>query len=131
MEDRKFVIHETCKLLIGEAICTAATCAVFALLGKWSTGVLLGSIAGIAITVGNFFFLAVAATLASDRAQQQDVEGAKKMLKASQTYRFLTVAALLVLCAASKACNLIALALPLLLQRPIMLVLEFFRKKEA
>ncbi len=128
---RKFVLQETIILLIGEAICTGVMLAVFALLGRWELSVLLGGLAGLTITVGNFFFLAITASLASDRAKEQDVEGATKMLRASQSYRFIAMAALLVLCAASKACNLIALVLPLLFQRPIMLVTEFFRKKEA
>ncbi len=131
MNDRKFVIKETLKLLAGEALATALMFAVFALLGYWDLGVLLGGLAGCVITVGNFFFLGISASLASERAMQQDVDGAKKMLKASQTYRFLAIGALLVLCAASKACNLIALVLPLAFQRPLMLVTEFFRKKEV
>ncbi len=131
MNDRKYVLTETLRLLIGEAVCTAAMFGVFALLGYWDLSVLLGGIAGLVVTVGNFFFLAVVATLASERALQQDVEGAKKMLKASQTYRFIALAAILGLCAWSGACNLIALVLPLFFQRPVMLVIEFFRKKEA
>ncbi len=130
MNERKIILREVLTLLVGEAVCTALMYAVFALLGHWDLHILLGGLAGTVITVGNFFFLSITATLASERAVQQDVEGAKKMLKASQSYRFLAVAALLVLCAASKACNLIALVLPLAFQRPIMLVTEFFRKKE-
>ncbi len=131
MNDRKIILKEILTLLIGEAVCTALMFAVYALLGRWTLSVLLGGLAGCIITVGNFFFLSITATLASERAVQQDVEGAKKMLKASQTYRFIAVALLLVLCAASKACDLIALVLPLAFQRPVMLVTEFFRKKEA
>ncbi len=131
MNDRKYVLTETLRLFVGEAICTAAMFGVFALLGYWDLSVLLGGMAGLAVTVGNFFFLAVVATLASERAVQQDVEGAKKMLKVSQTYRFIALAVILGLCAWSGACNLIALVLPLVFQRPIMLIIEFFRKKEV
>ncbi len=129
--DRKFVLQETLYLLIGESIFTAAMLAVFALLGRWDVSVLLGGLAGMLITIGNFFFLAITASLASRRAVEQDVEGAKKMMKASQSYRFIAMAVVLVLCAVSKACNLVALALPLVAERPLMLVIEFFRKKEA
>ncbi len=131
MDNRKFVIRETLGLLVGEAICTGLMFLVFLLLNRWDITVLLGGIAGLLITVGNFFFLAIAASLASDRAVNQDVEGAKKMVKASQNYRFIAIAVILLLCGASKACNLIALVIPLLVQRPIMLIMEFFRKKEV
>ncbi len=131
MNDRKIVLKESLYLLIGEAIGTALVLLVFYLLDKWNLTVLWGSLAGLAITIGNFFFLSITATLAAERALKQDVEGAKKLMKASQSYRFLAIAALLVLCAYSKVCNLIALVIPLAIQRPIMLIIEFFRKKEV
>ncbi len=131
MDSKKFVLRETVTLAIGEAICTAIMVGFFALLNKFDLSVLLGGLVGWAVTVGNFFFLAITASLASERAMNQDVEGGKKMVKASQTYRFLGVGAILVLCAASKLFNVLALVLPLLFQRPVLLIAEFFRKKEV
>ncbi len=131
MDSRNYVLKETAVVAVGEVICTALMVAVFAILGKFDLTVLWGGLAGCLITVGNFFFLAIVASLASDRAINQDVEGAKKMVKSSQSIRFLAVGVLLFLCALSKKCDLIALVLPLLFQRPILLVAEFFRKKGA
>ena len=62
-ESRKLVIKETAIIAIGEVICVAIMCAVYALIGKFSLGVLLGGLVGLLLATGNFFFMAVAATL--------------------------------------------------------------------
>ncbi len=129
MDSRKLVLKETALLAIGEGLCTGLMLGVFGLLGKFDLPVLLGGIAGCVITVANFFFMAVTASLAADRAEKQDVDGGKKLLSASRTYRFIGVGAALVLCAASKQFHLIALVLPLVFVRPVLMLTEFFRKK--
>ncbi len=129
MDSRKIVFHETAIIAVGEVLLTGAMVGVFALLDYFDLKVLWGALAGCLITVGNFFFMAMVASLAADRAENQDVEGGKKLLKASQSYRFLAMGAILVVCAISKQFNLIALVVPLLFVRPILLVSEFFRKK--
>ena len=80
---------------------------------------------------GNFFFMAMIATLAADKAEQQDVEGGKKLMKSSYPVRILVMAGVLILCAKSGWCDVIAMALPLLLVRPILTIQEFFKKKGA
>ncbi len=129
MDDRQTVLRETAILAAGEVIFTAAMIGVFALIHQLDSGVVLGGIAGCLVTVGNFFFLAVTASLAARRAMEQDVEGGKKLLKLSQTFRFFSIAAIMGLLAWSKVVNLIAMILPLLIQQPVFLVAEFFRKK--
>ncbi len=129
MDSRKIVYKETAIVAAGEVIGTALMLGVFALLDRFDLSVLLGGVVGCLLTVGNFFFMAVVATLAADRAENQDVEGGKKLLKASQNYRFLAVGVILLVCAISKKFNLIALVVPLLLVRPVLLLAEFFRKK--
>ncbi len=128
-ESRKLVFKETGILLTGEAICTAVMLAVYALLGYFSVKVLLGGIVGLLLACGNFFFMAVIATLAADRAQAQDVEGGQKLMKSSYPLRLLILALILVGCALSGWFDLIALVLPLVFVRPIITVAEFFRKK--
>ena len=78
---------------------------------------------------GNFFFMAVAATLAADKAEAQDVEGGKKLMKSAYPIRLLVLAVLLILLAKSGYFDVLALALPLLFVRPILTLAEFFRKK--
>ncbi len=128
-ESRKIVLQQTLILSVGVALCTAVMVAVFAVLGYYDLSVLLGGIAGWLVTTANFFFMAVVASIAADRAQNQDVEGGKKLMKVSQNYRLLAMGAILVLCALSKAFHLIALVLPLLFAQPVLLLTEFFRKK--
>lgn len=130
-ESRKFVLKESLVILVGELICVALMCGIYALLGRFGIPVLLGGLVGAVVATGNFFFMAVVATLAADRAENQDVEGGKKLLKASYPMRLLAIAAILVLCAISGWFDVLALALPLVFVRPILTLVEFFRKKGA
>ena len=130
-ESRKIVFQETGIIAIGEAVCVALMCGVYALISKFSMSVLLGGIVGAVLATGNFFFLAVVATLAADRAEAQNVEGGKKLMKSSYPIRLLVLAGLLILCAKSGYFDVLALVLPLVFVRPVLTVAEFFRKKEG
>ena len=92
MDSRKLVLKETAIILLGEAICVAAMIGIYALLGFYDTDVLFGGIAGAVIAAANFFFMAMMTQLAADRAENQDVEGGKKLLKASYPIRLLVLA---------------------------------------
>jgi len=129
MESRKIVFHETGIVLLGEVICSAAMVAVFALLGKYDIGVLLGAVAGTLLATGNFFFMAVSTSLAADKAVAQDVKGGKALVHSSYLIRMPVLFILLFACAKSGLFNLFALVLPLVFVRPIITVAEFFRKK--
>lgn len=128
-ESRKFVLKETLLVLAGVLICTALMCGVYALLERFDLSVLLGGLVGMLLSCGNFFFMAMIATLAADKAEQQDAEGGKKLMKSSYPIRILVLAAVLILCAKSGYFNVLALALPLAFVRPVLMILEFFRKK--
>ena len=131
MDSRKLVLKETAIILLGEAICVAAMIGIYALLGFYDTDVLLGGIAGAVIAAANFFFMAMMTQLAADRAENQDVEGGKKLLKASFPIRLLVLALVLIACGKSGFFNVLALVLPLVFVRPILMIAEFFRKKGA
>ena len=128
-ESRKIVFKETAIVAAGEALCVALMCGVYALLGKFGISVLLGGLVGGLLATGNFFFLAVVATLAADRAQAQDVQGGQKLMKSSYPIRLLVLAGLLILCAKSGYFDVLALALPLLFVRPALTVAEFLNRK--
>lgn len=130
-ESRKIVWKQTARITIGEVVCVALMCGVYALLHKLNLSVILGGLVGTVLAVGNFFFMAVIATLAADKAQAQDVEGGQKLMKSSYPIRILLLAGLLVVCAWSGYFDILALALPLLFVRPIIMVFEFFGKKGA
>ena len=128
-ESRKIVWKETAVVAVGEVICTALMVGIFALLGYFDMSVLLGGIVGAAVAVANFLILAIVATLAADKAEQQDVAGGQKLLKASYPIRLLVLAVILIACAKSGVFNVIALVLPLVFVRPVLTLAEFFRKK--
>lgn len=128
-ESRKLVFKETAVILLGEAICVAVMIGVYALLGKFSLSVVLGAAAGALLAVANFFFMAIIATLAADKAEKQDVEGGQKLIKGSYPIRLLILGLLLFACARSGFFDVIALVLPLAFVRPTITIAEFFRKK--
>ena len=128
-ESRKIVLKETALIAVGELICVAIMCAVYAAIGKFSMAAVWGGLVGLLVATGNFFFMAVAATLAADKAEAQDVEGGKKLMKGSYPIRMLVMAGVLFLCAKSGFFDVFALVLPLLFVRPILTIAEFFRKK--
>ncbi|MBQ8833962.1 MAG: ATP synthase subunit I [Oscillospiraceae bacterium] len=128
MESRKFVLKETAVVLLGEVICSAAMVGIFALLGYYSTSVLLGAVIGSILATLNFFFMAVGATLAADKAEKQDVKGGKAMIQSSYTLRLIVLAIVLFAFAKSGLCNPVALVVPLIFVRPTITVTEFFRK---
>ena len=131
MESRKIVYRETGIVAIGVAVCTAVMMLVFALLGRFHLSVLWGSLAGAVLSIGNFFFMAVGASLAADKAENQDVKGGSLLVRNSYMIRLLILFIVLIAYAKSGVFNLIALVIPLLFVRPTLTVAEFFRKKGA
>jgi len=128
-DSRKLVFKETAFIAIGELICVALMCGVYALLGKFSIRVVLGGLVGLLVATGNFFALAVVATLASDKAEAGDPASGQKLMRSSYPIRLLVMAGVLILCAKSGFFDVIALVLPLVFVRPILTIAEFFRKK--
>lgn len=131
MESRKIVYRETGVVAIGVAVCTAVMMLVFALAGFFDLSVLWGGLAGAALSIGNFFFMALGTSLAADKAEKQDVSGGSLLVRNSYMLRLLILFVLLVVCAKTEVFNLIALVLPLVFVRPTLTVVEFFRKKGA
>ena len=130
-ESRKMVLKETALIAAGEGICVALMCAVYVLIGKFQLSVLLGGMIGLLVATGNFFALAVVATLAADKAEAGDPASGQKLMRSSYPIRLLAMAGVLILCAKSGACDVISLVLPLIFVRPILTILEFFKKKGA
>lgn len=131
MDSRKIVFRETGIVAIGQAVCVAAMVGIYALLGLFDISVLLGGLAGGLIAVLNFLFMAIIASLAADKAEQQDVEGGQKLVKGSYPIRLIILALVLFACAKSGLFDILALVLPLAFVRPIITIAEFFRKKGA
>lgn len=128
MDSRKVVYRETGIIAIGEVICLAVMLTVFALLGHFNLKALLGGAIGTLLAVLNFFFMAMGASMAADKAANQDVKGGQKQIKLSYTLRMLIIFVVLFACVKSGLCNALASVLPLVFIRPIITVAEFFRK---
>ena len=128
MDSRKIAIHETLVIAIGEAVCTGVMLGVFALLGRFDRTVLIGGAVGALLTTANFFFMAVGAMMAADKATEQNANGGKATIKTSYLVRMVVLAVLLFAFAKSGLCNVVALVLPLAFVRPTITVAEFFRK---
>lgn len=128
MDSRKFVIKQTLLILAGQAVCVAVMIGIFALLGHFDSTVLLGGIFGGIIATLNFFFMAVAATIASDKAVQQNVKGGQATIQISYIARLAVMAIVLFALIKSGLCNVVAVVLPLAFTRPILTICEFFRK---
>ncbi len=128
MDSRKLVLQETAIITIGQVLCVAAMFGIFALLGKFDQTVLWGGILGGVLAILNFFFMAIGANLAADKAEADNVKGGKAIIQGSFMLRYLLLIVVLFAGAKSGFCNVIALVLPLVFTRPILTVGEFFRK---
>ena len=128
MDSRKFVLKETALIAAGQILCVAVMIGVFALLGHYDRSVLLGGIFGGILAVLNFFFMAVGATLAADKAENQNVKGGQGTSQASYLVRMVVLFVFLFALVKSGLCNVIAAVLPLAFTRPIISIGEFFRK---
>ena len=107
----------------------AAMIGIFALLGHFDYTVALGGLVGGLVSFLNFFFMVIGLSAAADRAQNQDANGGKGLVKGSYFIRIAVMFLVLFACAKSGYCNVIALVVPLLFVRPALMVAEFFGKK--
>lgn len=128
MDSRKFILRKTALIALGQALCVAVMVGVFALLGDYDRSVLLGGILGGVIAVGNFFVMAVCADLAADKAEKGNVQAGQALVRASYIGRLAVVAILLFALVKSGLCHVVAAVVPLIFNRPILTVSEFFGK---
>jgi len=128
MDSRKIVFRETAIVAVGELLLSGVMVGVFAALGKFNIAVLLSALGGSLLMTVNYFFMAVTASVAADRAEKGEVEQGKKLLQTSSLVR-LAVLGVLLFVGIRLGANVIALVLPLVFVRPTLLLAEFFRKK--
>ena len=127
-EGRRVVLKETGIIALGEAICVILMVAVYALLGRFSLQVALGGFFGGLLATANFFFMAVSANQAMERAAAQDVKGGQKQVKMSYSMRMIVLFVILFALVKSGLCDALASVLPLAFVRVIITIAEFFRK---
>ncbi len=131
MDSRREVFRMTGVVFAGEVICCLVMAGIFALAGYLDGTVWLGGAVGVALAVGNFFFMALHADVAADRAVHQDVTGGRKLMTGSYIIRLAVIFGILLLLVKSGRCNAIASIVPLALVRWILTVFEFFHRKEG
>jgi hypothetical protein len=127
-DSRKFILQKTALIAIGQALCVAVMIGIFALLGHYDNSVLLGGILGAVVAIGNFFVMAVCADLAADRAEQGNVKAGQALIRFSYFGRIVVIALLLFALVKSGLCHVIAAVVPLIFNRPILTLSEFFGK---
>lgn len=128
MDSKKIVFRETAIIAAGELICSVIMVCIFAALGCFSMAVLWSALGGCLIMTANYFFMAVTVSLAADRAESGGVQQAQKMVQLSSTVRLIAMGVALFI-GVKLGANVVALALPLVFARPILMLGEFFRKK--
>ena len=128
MDFRKAVLRDTGIIALGEAIGVAVMFGVFLLLGRFDRTVLLGGLCGATLAILNFLFMAINASIASERAVKQDVRGGQMLMQTSYIMRFVVIFLVLFILVKSGLCNPFAAVIPLLFTRPTITLAEFFRK---
>ena len=128
MDSRKFVLLETGIVALGQAICAGAMIGIFALLGNFDRSIWLGGVVGSILAVANFFFMAIAASVASEKAVAQDVKGGQLVMRLSYMLRLGVLFVVLFAVVKSGVGNVLTSVLPLAFTRPVLFVAEFFRK---
>lgn len=128
MDSRKIVYRETAIVAVSVLALSAVMVGVYAALGYFKISVLWSAVAGSLIMITNYFFMAILASLAADRAEQGDVQQAQKLLQLSSTVRLICMGIALFV-AIKLGADVLALVLPFLFVRPTLLLAEFFRKK--
>jgi hypothetical protein len=128
MDSRKFVLQKAGVIALGQVVCVAAMIGVFALLGQFDMTVLWGGIVGGVMATLNFFFMAIGAMMAADKAMEENVTAGTATVRMSYILRLAVLAIVLFAFAKSGICNVVALVVPLVFTRPILTITEFFRK---
>jgi len=131
MDNRKYILSQSLTMLTGELLLSAVMVAVFAVLGYYENGVLLGAVAGSLIATLNHTVLIIGVLSASQKAENQDVKGGQAAIQLSYMGRLIGLFLILVICAKSGVFNLLALVIPLLFARPVLMISDHFNKKKG
>ena len=128
-QTKKELLKQIGIVALCEVLGVAVMIGIFALVGQFDYTVALGGLVGGLVATLNFFFMVVGLSAAADRAQNQDANGGKGLVKGSYFIRIIVMFAVLFACAKSGHFHVIALVVPLLFVRPALMVAEFFGKK--
>ena len=131
MNDKKEALRELAIISLGELLVFGLICGGFALLGRLDGKVLLGGAVGTGTAILNYFLMAVGVFAAADKAQAGDPARGKRIVSLSMLGRYALMIVILVVCAKSGFCNVVAMVIPIALFRVLIYVGEFFRRKDG
>lgn len=120
---QKTVLRETKRIAIGEVVLLAIMWIVYALTGRFSLAVVLGSLIGGAYAVFNFFMLGMTVQKAA-QVQPDNAEMARMQMKSSYNMRMVGMLAVAVLAFALPFVDGLAAVIPLLFPRLTILALQ-------
>ena len=120
---QKTVLRETKRIAIGEVVLLAIMWIVYALTGRFSLAVVLGSLIGGAYAVFNFFMLGMTVQKAA-QVQTDNAEMARMQMKSSYNMRMVGMLAVAVLAFALPFVDGLAAVIPLLFPRLTILALQ-------
>ena len=108
------VKKELLHIALGTGVGVAVMLAVFALLGRFDTSVLLAGVLGGVVAVLNFLMLGI--TVQKVAAQSDEAQG-RKIMQFSYSIRMLLMLLWIILAVSLSALNWVAAAIPLLMPR--------------
>lgn len=119
-------------LIVGGGIIllTAAMLGIYAWIGRFDRRALYGALVGAVLSFLQFLLLVASVQLAANKAEQQDVNGAKSLLAILRLLRYVLLFGALILCALTKHFNPVTLALPVIFVQPALLIGELLRKEK-
>ena len=129
MDHHNQIWKDTAFISIGQLFCAAVIIGIFALLGQADQAVVAGCLAGAALATLNYFTMHLLADIAAEEAASHNIARGQTLLRLSYMGRMVGLLVALVLLARSGRCNVIALVLPLALNRPILTVQAFVHRK--
>lgn len=133
IKPQKAVIHETVRIAVGVSAMVAVMIAVYAVIGKFRTNVLLGGLYTGLVTVMNFFIMgltvqSVAEKAAEKERTEEEMESLKKRMKAkmqvSYSYRMIFMFAMVIIGITVFEFDALATILPLVFPRFVITVLN-------
>lgn len=126
MNDKSSVIKQTLWFALGILAGAIITVLVYLAINKFTMNVLMGALLGTLVSVGNFFFMCVSLT----NATEGEVDAGAAINKARGGYllRMAAIALILIVALKSGYFDTIATIVPLLLMRPVLMIEQFFMK---
>ena len=116
MQKHPDILQQVGRMALATAGCSAIMLAIYAVVGRFTTAVLLGGLLGTVIAVGNFLALSITVSNALDRAAAGDNSAKACMsIQSSSVVRTAILAVIYVLLFHAKVCDPLAALLPLLL----------------